>query len=220
MTTPQLAPASPNFHVTSASRCMTTTPFCVCTPTAHPAGAALPGCISTGSLDLGAVFGAEPHCPEWRPLCLGFTPDWRPFPDIKSNQKTASTSTLPQHLGHLKDSRYNSSSTEAGVLTAYHQAKARPSRRWYVLSLEEGSRAPPLLHSPRGSECQLTYPAGTHPCIRGAPQGYTDVKRGTINFLAYLKGWRTEFADVRRAQIKPHIRIECGRETERICETH
>ncbi|GBL78132.1 hypothetical protein AVEN_143417-1 [Araneus ventricosus] len=37
-----------------------------------------------------------------------------------------STLDLPKHPGHLNDSHCNSSSTEAGVLIAYHQATARP----------------------------------------------------------------------------------------------
>ncbi|GBM31424.1 hypothetical protein AVEN_98518-1 [Araneus ventricosus] len=46
---------------------------------------------------------------------------------IKSiTRKTGSTRALPKHPGHLNDSSCNSSSTEAGVLIAYHQATAQP----------------------------------------------------------------------------------------------
>ncbi|GBN80369.1 hypothetical protein AVEN_237148-1, partial [Araneus ventricosus] len=47
--------------------------------------------------------------------------------------------------GPLNGSRCNSSSTEAGVLVAI--TCQDPSRRKYVLSLEEVTRPPPLLYS-------------------------------------------------------------------------
>ncbi|GBM52336.1 hypothetical protein AVEN_64043-1 [Araneus ventricosus] len=40
-------------------------------------------------------------------------------------RKTGSTPALPKHPGHLNDNRWNSSSTEAGVLVAYPQATVR-----------------------------------------------------------------------------------------------
>ncbi|GBL77925.1 hypothetical protein AVEN_143259-1 [Araneus ventricosus] len=69
---------------------------------------------------------------------------------------------------HLSDGRCNSSSTEAGVLTAitrhgptppeggthYHRQRASPSHYCTL----------------RGSKNPLSYPAASYPCIRGAPQ--------------------------------------------------
>ncbi|GBM92562.1 hypothetical protein AVEN_222834-1 [Araneus ventricosus] len=45
----------------------------------------------------------------------------------------------------LNDSCCYSSSTEAGVLIAYHQATAQPLPKEVLLSLVKGLRAPPLL---------------------------------------------------------------------------
>ncbi|GBN49706.1 hypothetical protein AVEN_263052-1 [Araneus ventricosus] len=99
----------------------------------------------------------------------------------KLEGKTGYTPALTKHLSHLNDSLRNSSSTEAGVLIACHQATARhipkkisaitgggiQSLTITILPREASARlrirrpltgvASPLLY-PKGSECQLTYP--------------------------------------------------------------
>ncbi|GBN12304.1 hypothetical protein AVEN_54866-1 [Araneus ventricosus] len=65
---------------------------------------------------------------------------------MKGTMKHRFTPALPKHPGHLNDRRCNISSTEAGVLTAYHQATARP--------------LPKEVRTITGGEFQSSYPQG------------------------------------------------------------
>ncbi|GBO16829.1 hypothetical protein AVEN_208488-1 [Araneus ventricosus] len=70
-------------------------------------------------------------------------------------------------LGQLNGSRCNSSSTEAGVLIAYHQATARPLPKEVRTITGGGTRAPPLLFL-QGK--RMPAYLATHPFTRDAPR--------------------------------------------------
>ncbi|GBM03314.1 hypothetical protein AVEN_142592-1 [Araneus ventricosus] len=59
-------------------------------------------------------------------------------------RRSGSTPALPKHPGQLNDSHCNSSSTEAGVLKAYHQATGRhPPKEVHTIT-GEGTHSPTI----------------------------------------------------------------------------